>query len=62
MSIVVKLLECKTCKEVDQVVDNHIYGLPEHQRSHLCILANKSKRRIQTVNNEKKKSFSDMLN
>jgi hypothetical protein len=62
MSIVIELLECKELRQVDRIVDKYIYKLAEHQRQHLCHLANRSKMRIQRVNQEKKKSFIDLLN
>lgn len=61
-SIILKLSECKTGREVDAVVDNYIFKLAEHQRSHLSIMANKAKRRIQIVQREKIKSFGELNN
>jgi hypothetical protein len=62
MSIITQLLEAKTGREVDAVVEKNILKLCPHQRQHLCHLANRSKMRIMRVNAEKKKSFEGLLN
>ena len=61
-NLIVHLMECKTSREVDVVVEKNIFKLSPSGRSHLCIFANKRKRTLMIVKREAKKSWSDLVN
>jgi len=62
MSLTEQLMNCNDAREVDRIVENNIMRLDPTDRQRLTIMANKSKKRIITVQREKKLSWKPNLN
>lgn len=62
LHLITQLIEAESQRAVDKIVEDNIYKIPGNQRSKLCAFANSAKRRINRIQRERKKSFSDLLN
>lgn len=60
--IISELMEATTQRECDRIVEKYMDMLSPNQRSKLCLWANRSKQRINRIDREKRKSYSDLLN
>jgi len=61
-TILLQLSDTTTGRECDIIVDQNIKSLSSRERIFLNRAVNNAKRRIKTVNNEKRKSYKLQLN
>ena len=57
MNLLTQMIEATECREIDRIIEQNLFKVSPNSRSFLSQFANRSKRRIQRVNQEKQRSF-----
>lgn len=62
MTLLTDLCNATTQRECDLIIEKNIHNVDAKNRTFFCLAANRAKRRINRLNREKKKSWSDLIN
>jgi hypothetical protein len=61
-NLITQIIECNDAREVDRIVERNLYLVNGNERAKLVNVGNRAKVRIFRIAQEKKRSWSDLVN